>query len=92
MNVNKEIQTLRRAFNAYNDRLQNLAEKIRDKVDFEFDIHHQPGDGFVLIDIDQTASTDFGSDISGLAPLDYCLQVISDKGKLSQEDFDSNRI
>ena len=54
-------------------------EKIlSDKIDFEFDIFYQPGDGFVIHD----------SDI-GNAPLAPCLVVIHSKGKLSEDDYRS---
>jgi hypothetical protein len=74
------IDKLNKTHTAYWSAIDNLESYLSDKIDFEFSIFEQPGDGFVI----QYDSHN--------APLDSCLRIIKCKGKLSLDDYMDKRI
>ena len=73
-----ELRALEKLQNEFQAQVESLAASISDKVEFEFTIFYQPGDGFVIED-----------DKMGDSPLDGCLEIIGEKGVLTHEDFES---
>lgn len=73
------IQQLNTAYSNYNDTIKKVESFLISKVEFEFKILYQQGDGHVILDI--------GSDSGDLAPLDICLDIIDNKGKLTHKEF-----
>ncbi len=75
------------------DRLKKLYEKveaeieiaerqIRNKVKFDFSIVHQIGDGVCILN----------NDTDQVAPLDDCMRIIRENGKLTFQDFNKYSI
>ena len=67
--------------NNAHDKLQkiinNAEENLKDKIEFDFFIMHQPSDGYVVVH----------KECMHNAPLSLCLLVIKEKGILSYDDY-----
>ena len=74
--MKKELKALEAAYHKYQTAIGVMEAKIADKVEFEFSIFWQPGDGFVIAD-----------DEMGNGMFDKCLEIIEQKGRLSYEDY-----
>ena len=66
-----------RAYDKYETAVKQLDTFLKDKIEFEFAIDRQPGDGHMIIDLDSEMK---------IAPVDRCLSVIYMRGKLTRED------
>lgn len=65
----------------YAAEITHAESQIGDKIEFEFFILWQQSDGFVIGDLD-----------GGNAPLGECLEVISEKGNFTHDDFEALKI
>ena len=74
-NINT-LKKLKIAQVKYEQAIDDARNKISDKVDFNFSVQWQPSDGWTIVD-----------DNSNVAPMEYVLNVIKSKGRLSYNDF-----
>ena len=71
---------LEKAHAKYEMERQAMASMIMEYSDLDVGIEYQPSDGFVV---------EFESQNT---PLDTCIDIIKEKGELSEEDYFENRI
>lgn len=81
--ITKARENLSVAYGVFEFRRQILVQLMSDFTDFEIDIIWQLGDGFVVLDIDSGLS---------LVPLDTCIRIIEEHGKLTRDEFKNHRI
>lgn len=74
--MKKELKAMEAAHDKYTSAISAFHDAIADKVDFEFFVFWQPGDGFVIADNEM-----------GNGQLDKCLEIIAQKGRLTYEDY-----
>lgn len=68
-----------RSHKKYWECVAELQEYLKDKVDFEFSIDHQPSDGHMLLNVESGMK---------IAPVADCLSIIYSKGHLSEDDHE----
>ena len=71
---------LEKAHAKYEMERQSMAAMMMEYSDLDLGVEYQPSDGFVL---------EFDSHNT---PLDTCIDIIKEKGLLSEEDYFENRI
>jgi len=74
---NKLYKALDKNFSLYDLARGNVEAFLSDYVDFDFCVQNMAGDGFVILDYDN----------SKVAGLDHCFEIILKKGKLTKEDL-----
>lgn len=78
-------KALHKAHGKYQSEIGNIEQKLTGYIDFDFGVLYQPSDGFVIY----AEVSKYGA---SNAPLDSCLKIIADKGKLTEQDYLSNCI
>lgn len=73
------LNKLNRAYVKYDDTIRSAEAEISGKVQFEFHIAYQQGDGWVMV-----TDTYYNSKNAPLKPL---LEIIKKKGVLTEEDY-----
>jgi len=74
---NKLYKALDKNFSLYDSARGNIEAFLSDYVDFDFCVQNMAGDGFAILDYDN----------SKVAGLDHCFEIILKKGKLTKEDL-----
>ena len=75
------LNKLNKGLKSFNLAKGYVESSIYNKVDFNFSIDHNPADGWIMID-----------DFSNNASLEPLLNIIKDKGFLSEEDYSAHKI
>ena len=79
----KQRKKLTIAHGAFEFQRQLLVQLLSGHTVFQIDILWQPGDGFVVLDVES------GSD---LVPLDDCIRIIEEEGTLTRKEFKNHCI
>lgn len=74
--MKKKLNKLNKTLAAYELAVGSMEAALQESVDFDLGIVYQPGDGFCVNDND-----------ANNAPLDTCIEIINNKGRLSREDY-----
>jgi len=77
LNYEKDLRELNKIRNLLDKKIELLEKKINKESEFEIGISWQPDDGFLLIDIENHATSTFD-----------CLIAISENNKLDKSTFD----
>lgn len=73
----KLSKELDKNFSLFDSARGNIEVFLSDYIDFDFCIQNMAGDGFTILDYDN----------SKVAGLDHCFEIILKKGKLTKEDL-----
>ena len=77
--LKKKSNSLWNAHNKLEDIILELKLMLNPYITFEFNLTYCPGDGYCILD----AETD------EVAPLDSCIKIIEDTGKITRKEHNS---
>ena len=74
--MNDLIIKLENCYCKYQNTISEIESRLKNKVKFNFSIQHLAGDGHCILNNKTTS----------VAPVDLCLKIIKEKGKLTRKD------